>query len=119
MKIPVLPISYADAQPLLESLGGPVAPEAWRGALPITYHLGPSEIPARLKVDSDWKTRPLYNVIARMPGSTLPDEWIIYGNHHDAWVNGAHDPGSGAAALLETARSIGELRKQSWNPKRT
>ncbi len=119
MKIPVIPISYAEAQPLLESLGGAVVPEAWRGALPITYHFGPSDTPARLAVDFDWQTKPLYNVIARIAGDALPDEWIIYGNHHDAWVNGAQDPVSGAAALLETARSISELRKQGWTPQRT
>jgi N-acetylated-alpha-linked acidic dipeptidase len=119
MKIPVIPISYADAQPLLESLEGAVVPEAWRGALPITYKFGPGTTPVRLALDFEWKTRPIYNVIARMPGSALPDEWIIYGNHHDGWNNGAKDPVSGAAALLETARSLAELRKQGWTPKRT
>jgi N-acetylated-alpha-linked acidic dipeptidase len=119
MKIPVLPISYADAQPLLASLDGSVVPEAWRGALPITYKFGPGPTPVRMTLDFDWKTRPLYNVIARMPGSELPNEWIIYGNHHDGWNNGAKDPVSGAAALLETARSLAELRKQGWTPKRT
>jgi N-acetylated-alpha-linked acidic dipeptidase len=119
MKIPVIPISYGDAQPLLESMEGKVVPEPWRGALPLTYHFGPSSAPVRLSLDFDWKTRPIYNVIARMNGSRLPDEWVIYGNHHDAWVNGAHDPVSGAAALLESARSLSELRKQGWSPKRT
>ena len=119
MKIPVLPISYADAQPLLQSLKGPVAPEKWRGALPITYRLGPGPATVRLSLDFDWSTRPVYNVIATIPGSTYPDEWILYGNHHDAWVNGANDPVSGAASLLETARTLAELRKQGWTPKRT
>ena len=118
-KIPVLPISYADAMPLLNSLGGPVAPESWRGALPITYHIGPGPALAHLQLDFDWSPRPVYNVIARIPGTDFPDQWVMYGNHHDAWVNGAADPASGAAALLETARSLGELIKQDWKPKRT
>jgi len=119
MKIPVLPISYRDAQPLLENLEGAVVPEAWRGALPLTYHLGPGPATVRLKVESDWSTRPLYNVIATITGSEFRDQWIIYGNHHDAWVNGAQDPSSGAAALLETARALAQLRSQGWQPKRT
>lgn len=119
MKIPVLPISWGDAKPLLENLGGPVAPEGWRGALPITYHIGPGAATARLKVDFDWTSKPLYNVIATIPGSVYKDQWVIYGNHHDAWVNGASDPASGAAALLETARTLGALVKQGWKPDRT
>ena len=119
MKIPVLPISYEDAQPFLAALEGPVAPEQWRGALPITYHLGPGPAVARVKTDFDWTTKPVYNVIATIPGADAPDEWIIYGNHHDAWVNGAQDPGSGAAVVLETARTLSELMKTGWRPKRT
>jgi N-acetylated-alpha-linked acidic dipeptidase len=119
MKIPVLPISYADAQPFLTNLSGPVAPESWRGALPITYHVGPGPAVAHLKVESDSETRPMYNVIATIPGSSAADEWVIYGNHHDAWVNGAADPVSGAIAVLETGRSLSELRKTGWTPKRT
>ena len=119
MKIPVMPISYADATPLLENLGGPVAPEAWRGALGFTYHIGPGPATAHFKLDFDNSTRPLHDVIATIPGSDYPDEWIIYGNHHDGWVNGAHDPISGAASLLETARTLAALRKQGWQPKRT
>ncbi|QQS45690.1 MAG: M28 family peptidase [Acidobacteriota bacterium] len=119
MKIPVLPISYGDALPLLKALGGQVVPESWRGALPITYHAGPGPARVRLKVVSDWNIRTIYNVIARIDGSTWPDEWIIRGNHHDAWVNGADDPVSGMAAVLEEARSFGELLKQGWRPKRT
>lgn len=119
LKIPVLPISYEDAQPLLENLRGPLAPEAWRGALPITYHLGPGDATVRLSLDFDWTNKPLYNVIARLPGSVCPDQWVIYGNHHDAWVNGASDPVSGAAALLETARAFGELYRTGWRPRRT
>jgi N-acetylated-alpha-linked acidic dipeptidase len=118
-KIPVLPISYADAAPLLNSLTGPVAPEPWRGALPLTYHIGPGPAVAHLQLDFDWSTRPIYDVIARIPGSDFPNQWIMYGNHHDAWVNGAADPSSGLAALLETARSLAELVKQGWRPKRT
>ncbi len=118
-KIPVLPISYGDATPLLRNLRGPVAPEAWRGALPLTYHVGPGPAVARLKAAFDWSVRPIYDVIARIPGSQFPDEWIIYGNHHDAWVNGAADPTSANAALMETARGLGELLKQGWKPRRT
>jgi N-acetylated-alpha-linked acidic dipeptidase len=118
-KIPVLPISYGDAQPLLAAIGGPMAPEAWRGALPIPYRLGPGPAKAHLKVAFNWDTRPLYDVIAKIPGATFPDEWIIRGNHHDAWVNGANDPVSGMAPELEEARALGELRKRGWSPKRT
>jgi len=119
MKIPVMPISYGDAQPLLEQLGGAVVPEAWRGALPITYHTGPGQTLVHFKIDFDWSTRPLYNVIATIPGSVDKDQWVIYGNHHDAWVNGASDPASGASVLLETARSLSVLRAKGWQPKRT
>jgi N-acetylated-alpha-linked acidic dipeptidase len=118
-KIPVLPISYADAAPLLNSLNGPVAPENWRGALPLTYHIGPGPAVAHLQLAFDWSTHTIYDVIARIPGSDSPDQWVMYGNHHDAWVNGAADPCSGLAALLETARSLAELAKQGWRPKRT
>jgi N-acetylated-alpha-linked acidic dipeptidase len=119
MKIPVLPISYGDALPLLRNLGGPVAPEGWRGALPATYHVGAGPARVRLKLAFDWQVRPLYNVIARIEGAELPDQWILHGNHHDAWVNGASDPTSGNVALMETARSLGELLKTGWRPKRT
>ncbi|HTH55672.1 MAG TPA: M28 family metallopeptidase [Cyclobacteriaceae bacterium] len=119
LKIPVLPISYGDAQPLLASLGGPVAPERWRGALPMTYHIGPSTAKVHLKLAFNWDIKPAHNVIAKMKGSEFPDEWVIRGNHHDAWVNGASDPISGMASLLEEARSVGELAKSGWKPKRT
>jgi N-acetylated-alpha-linked acidic dipeptidase len=119
MKIPVLPLSYGDAQPILEQLTGPVAPRDWRGSLAITYHVGPGATRVHMKTDYDWSTRPLYDVIATIPGSESPDEWVIAGNHHDAWVNGADDPISGAVALMETARSLGALQKQGWKPKRT
>jgi N-acetylated-alpha-linked acidic dipeptidase len=118
-KIPVLPISYADAQPLLESLEGPVAPSSWRGALAMTYHIGPGPARVHLEVDFDWPTRPVYDVIAKLRGSEFPSQWVLYGNHHDAWVYGAADPLSGTSALLETARTLGELAKQGWKPKRT
>lgn len=119
MKIPVLPISYGDALPLLKSLGGPVAPENWRGALPTTYHIGPGATKVRMKLKFDWSLHTAYNVIAKIEGSTYPDEWIVYGNHHDAWVNGADDPVSGMATVLEAGRAMGELMKQGWRPKRT
>ncbi|MCU1336979.1 MAG: Transferrin receptor domain protein dimerization region [Bryobacterales bacterium] len=119
LKIPVLPISWADALPLLQQLNGPVVPESWRGALPLTYHAGPGPATVHLQVDFDWSTRPLYDVIATIPGSVEKDQWIIYGNHHDAWVNGASDPVSGASVLLETARTLSTLRKQGWQPRRT
>ncbi len=119
LKIPVLPISYHDAQPLLESLGGPVAPEDWRGALPFTYHIGPGKTAVRLKLEFDWKIVPAYNVIAKIKGSEFPDQWIVRGNHHDAWNPGANDPISGIAAMMEEAKSIGELVKNGYKPKRT
>ena len=119
LKIPVLPISHADALPLLEHLDGPVAPEDWRGALPITYQVGPGPATVHLKLSFDWQVRPLYNVIARIDGAEFPDQWIIHGNHHDAWVNGASDPTSGNVVLMETARGLAELLQQGWRPKRT
>jgi N-acetylated-alpha-linked acidic dipeptidase len=118
-KIPVLPISYGDAKPLLAALKGPVAPEEFRGGLPITYHIGPGPAKVHLKVESNWNIKPIRDIIARIPGSEAPDQWIIRGNHHDAWVNGADDPISGQVALLEEARSLSELVKQGWKPKRT
>ncbi len=119
MKIPVLPISYAAAQPLLEAITGPVAPESWRGALPITYHIGPGPATVRLHLKFSWDLQPAYDVIARLEGSTYPDEWIMRGNHHDAWVFGAADPISGLVALLGEARSVGRLAATGWKPKRT
>ena len=118
-KIPVLPISYGDARPLLEALGGPVAPEQWRGALPLTYHLGPGPATVRLKLAFDFSQKPIYNVIATLTGSDRPDQWVIRGNHHDAWVNGANDPTSGMVALLAEARAVGVIAKNGWRPKRT
>jgi len=118
-KIPVLPISYGDAQPLLAALKGPMAPEDWRGTLPIPYHVGPGPAKVHLKVEFNWDLKPVNDVIAKIPGSVAPDEWIIRGNHHDAWVNGAEDPVSGQAPLLEEARALGMLLKQGWKPRRT
>ena len=118
-KIPVLPISYGDAAPLLKQLRGPVAPDAWRGSLPFTYRLGPGPATVHLKLEFDWKQTPLYDVIARLPGSDRPNEWIIRGNHHDAWVCGAEDPVSGTVALMEEARDVAGLAKQGWKPRRT
>jgi N-acetylated-alpha-linked acidic dipeptidase len=118
-KIPVLPMSYGDAQPLLAALKGPVVPEGWRGALPITYHVGPGPAKVHMKLKFNWDTKRLYDVIVRIPGSEYPDEWVIRGNHHDAWVNGAEDPLSGAVAEMEEMRGLSELLKQGWRPKRT
>ena len=118
-KIPVLPISYHEAQPFLSSLAGPVAPESWRGALPITYHLGPGPAKVRLQVEFNWDLTPARNVIAKLEGTEHPKQWIIRGNHHDAWVNGAEDPVSGMVAMMEEARAIGELASAGWRPKRT
>ena len=118
-RIPVLPISYADAQPLLAALKGPVAPEDWRGALGQTYKVGPGPAKVHLRVKANWDIKTLYDVVVKIPGASSPDEWIVRGNHHDAWVNGAEDPVSGANALMEEARSLAELLKQGWKPKRT
>jgi N-acetylated-alpha-linked acidic dipeptidase len=117
-KIPVLPISYADALPLLSALKGPVAPDGWRGALPITYHTGPGPAIIHLKVASNWDVKPIYDVIGTLHGAN-DGQWVIRGNHHDAWVNGADDPISGQSAMLEEARMLGELHRAGWLPKRT
>jgi N-acetylated-alpha-linked acidic dipeptidase len=119
MKIPALPISYGDAQPLLAALGGPVAPKAWRGGLPITYHVGGGPARVHLAVQSDWSLKPIYDVIGVMKGAEHPDEWVIRANHRDGWVFGAWDPLSGQSAMLEEARSLGALAKTGWKPKRT
>ncbi len=118
-KIPVLPISYADAQPLLAALKGAIAPQEWRGALAQTYRIGPGPAKVHLKVQSNWDIKPLYDVVIKIPGADSPDQWIVRGNHHDGWVNGAEDPVSGAMALMEEARGLSELLKQGWKPKRT
>jgi len=119
MQIPVLPISYADALPLLEAIGGPVAPASWRGALPITYHIGPGPATVRVKLAFNWDIKPAFNVIARMEGSEYPDEWIMRGNHRDAWVFGAADPTSGTVAMMAEMQAIGKLAETGWRPRRT
>ncbi|MBE0555825.1 MAG: M28 family peptidase, partial [Proteobacteria bacterium] len=118
-KIPVLPISYGDAQPLLEALEGPVVPPSWSGGLPITYHVGPGPATVRLAISSSWDTKTIHNVVGVLEGSDYPSEWVIRGNHHDAWVHGAEDPVSGMVSLLEEARAFGMLAKSGWKPKRT
>jgi N-acetylated-alpha-linked acidic dipeptidase len=118
-KIPVMPISYGDALPLLTELRGRVVPQNWRGSLGIAYRFGPGPAKVHMKVASNWGQKTLYDVIAKIPGAELPDQWVIRGNHHDAWVNGAEDPVSGLVAELEEARAMGELLKQGWKPKRT
>ena len=118
-KIPVLPISYDDATPLLRALGGPVVPAAFRGALPFTYHFGPGPAIVHLQVAFNWNLTPAYDVIARLPGAELSDEWVIRGNHHDAWVFGASDPLSGLVPMMEEARGVALLAKSGWKPRRT
>src|SRR6185437_685044 len=119
MKIPALPISYADAQVLLRSMGGQVVPKAWRGALPITYRVGPGTAPVHLAVKSDWSLKTIYDVVAVMKGSVWPEQWVLRGNHRDGWVFGAADPLSGQVSLLEEAKAIGRLVGQGWRPRRT
>jgi N-acetylated-alpha-linked acidic dipeptidase len=118
-KIPTLPIGYADAQPLLAALQGPVAPKNWRGALPLTYRIGPSTEKVHLKLAFNWDLKPVRDVIATMPGTDEPDVWVLRANHYDGWVNGAEDPISGQVAMLEEARALGELAQAGWKPKRT
>ncbi|WP_214073104.1 transferrin receptor-like dimerization domain-containing protein [Mucilaginibacter sp. dw_454] len=119
LKIPVLPISYKDAQPLLAALEGPVAPADWRGALPFTYHIGPGATTVHLKLEFNWDMVTAYDVIAKIKGSTYPDEWVLRGNHHDGWVNGADDPLSGQTAMLDEAKALGDLLKTGWKPRRS
>jgi len=119
LKIPVLPISYHDAQPLLAALDGAVAPRDWQGGLPITYHVGPGIATVHLKLEFNWDMVPAYDVIAKIKGAVWPDEWVMRGNHHDAWVNGAGDPISGQSAMLDEAKALGDLVKTGWKPKRT
>ena len=119
LKIPVLPISYHDAKPLLAALDGAVAPADWQGSLPITYHIGPGKAMVHLKLEFNWSMVPAYDVIAKIKGSKYPEEWVMRGNHHDAWVNGASDPISGQSAMLDEAKALGDLLKTGWRPKRT
>jgi N-acetylated-alpha-linked acidic dipeptidase len=117
--IPSLPISYAAARPILEALGGPNAPTGWQGGLPLPYHLGPGPAEVHFAIDMEYRVRPVWNVIATIKGSAEPDRWVLVGNHRDAWVYGAVDPGSGTAATLEACRAIGAAVKNGWKPRRT
>jgi N-acetylated-alpha-linked acidic dipeptidase len=119
LKIPVLPISYHDAQPLLAALDGAVAPRDWQGTLPITYHIGPGMATVHLKLAFNWDMVPAYDIVAKIKGSQYPDEWVMRGNHHDAWVNGADDPISGQSSMLSEAKAMGDLLKTGWKPKRS
>ena len=118
-KIPVTPISYADASPILEHLAGPPSPRDWQGALPFTYHVGPGPAKIKMHLKQDYQFRTIWDVIGKVPGTSSPDEWVVAGNHRDAWVYGAVDPNSGTAAMLETVHGVGELLKSGWKPKRT
>lgn len=118
-RIPVLPISYGDAAPLLGALGGDVVPPAWRGGLPLTYKTGPGPARVRLKLAFNWDRVPLYNVMVRIPGTDAADEWVVRGNHRDGWVNGAEDPLSGTAAMMEELRGFAALLREGWKPRRT
>jgi N-acetylated-alpha-linked acidic dipeptidase len=117
--IPVTPLSYHDIWPVLQHLGGPDSPREWQGALPFTYHVGPGPAKLKMHLRQDYQFRTLWDVIGRVPGRELPDEWVIAGNHRDAWVYGAVDPNSGTAAMLESVHGVGELLKSGWKPKRT
>jgi N-acetylated-alpha-linked acidic dipeptidase len=118
-KIPVTPLSYHDAWPMLEHLAGPASPREWQGALPFTYHVGPGPVRVKMHLKQDYQFRTLWDVIGQARGSELPDQWVVAGNHRDAWVYGAVDPNSGTAAMLEAVHGIGELLKSGWKPKRT
>jgi len=118
-RVPTAPLSYEDASPILENLTGPVAPREWQGALPLTYHVGPGAAKVHLKLDMDFRTRPIWDVVARIPGAAEPDRWVVLGNHRDAWTYGAVDPTSGTAPLLAVARGLGQLMRQGWRPRRT
>ena len=118
-KIPVTPISYADASPILEHLAGPASPREWQGALPFTYHLGSGPAKVKMHLKQDYQYRTIWDVIGKVPGTVAPDEWVVAGNHRDAWVYGAVDPNSGTAAMLESVHAFGELLKTGWKPKRT
>jgi len=117
--IPTTPLSYADAWPILEHLSGPDSPREWQGALPFTYHVGPGPVKVKIHLKQDYQFRTIWDVIGRVRGAQLPDEWVVAGNHRDAWVYGAVDPNSGTAAMLEAVHGLGELLKSGWKPKRT
>ena len=118
-KIPVTPLSYHDVWPVLQHLGGPDSPREWQGALPFTYHVGPGPAKLKMHLRQDYQFRTLWDVIGRVPGRDLPQEWVVAGNHRDAWVYGAVDPNSGTAAMLEAVHGVGDLLKSGWRPKRT
>jgi N-acetylated-alpha-linked acidic dipeptidase len=118
-KIPCTPLSYADAWPILEHLNGPDSPREWQGSLPFTYHVGPGPVKVHIRLKQDYQYRTIWDVIGSVPGSESPGQWVIAGNHRDAWVYGAVDPNSGTAAMLEAVRGVGELLKSGWWPKRT
>jgi N-acetylated-alpha-linked acidic dipeptidase len=118
-RIPTTPLSYEDAWPILEHLGGPESPREWQGALPFTYHVGPGPSKVKMHLKQDYQYRTIWDVIGRIRGSEFPDEWVVAGNHRDAWVYGAVDPNSGTAAMLESVRGLSELLKSGWKPKRT
>jgi N-acetylated-alpha-linked acidic dipeptidase len=118
-KVPTTPLSWADAEPILKHLAGAESPRDWQGALPFTYHLGPGPVRVRMHLKQDYAYRSIWNVIGRVPGGVYPEEWVLAGNHRDAWVYGAVDPGSGTVAMLEALRGIGRLLKTGWRPKRT
>ena len=117
--IPTTPLSYGDAEPILSHLDGAVSPRDWQGALPFTYHVGPGPVRVRLHLQQDYAYRTIWDVIGRIPGSEQPEQWVVAGNHRDAWVYGAVDPNSGTTAMLEAARGLGELLHAGWKPKRT
>jgi len=118
-KVPTTPLSWADAEPILKHMAGPESPRDWQGALPFTYHLGPGPVRVRMHLRQDYAYRSIWDVVGRVPGSVYPDEWVLAGNHRDAWVFGAVDPGSGTVAMLEAVRGLGRLLKTGWRPKRT
>ncbi|MBX7220861.1 MAG: M28 family metallopeptidase [Blastocatellia bacterium] len=118
-RIPCQPLSYKDAQPILGQIQGPNVPDAWQGGLPLAYHVGPGPAKVHLKLEMDYQIRKIWNVIGTLTGSTAPDEWVLLGNHRDAWVYGAVDPSSGTTAMLEVVRSFGEMLKKGWKPQRT
>ncbi len=118
-KIPVTPLSYHDVWPVLQHLSGPDSPRDWQGALPFTYHVGPGPSKVKMHLRQDYQFRTLWDVIGRVEGREVPDEWVVAGNHRDAWVYGAVDPNSGTSAMLESVHGVAELLKTGWRPKRT
>jgi N-acetylated-alpha-linked acidic dipeptidase len=118
-KIPTTPLSYGDAQPILQNLAGPESPREWQGALPFTYHVGPGPVKVKIHLKQDYRYFPIWDVIGKITGTKYPNEWVVVGNHRDAWVYGAVDPNSGTAAMLETVHGLSELLKTGWKPERT